>query len=364
MASKDRVQLLDAKLELTRHLVPDERAELSAITLPTIDVGPGLLELDGLLATHNAFAATVVEGMVVQALQIGEQAGVQLLGPGDLLVEGGAASPTWLDRLEFRLPGQTRLALLDDGFIGVARRAPRLISALYECLADQMQRVTGQLVICQLPRVDQRVLAIMWLLAESWGQVTPGGVRLPLALTHETLGAMVGARRPTVTLALRKLTQQGSIVHQDSGWLLLEPPPDAGPSPRTIAPELAGHLGVALGEAAAAGAGPQRPVRGPQGNGPPPSRAAPREPPADARSVAPDPDLSSAYGRDAPADHSGGAAEAACSIIMITPETAPSPVLPRGSNVTRHMNGFPRRLVACTTTSSRWDLPVSVSLIC
>ena len=114
------------------------------------------------------------------------------------------------------------------------------MSALYECVADQMQRVTGQLVICQLPRVDQRVLAIMWLLAESLGQVTPAGVRLPLALTHETLGAMVGARRPTVTLALRKLTEQGSILHQDSGWLLLEPPPEASPVPKVLAPELAG----------------------------------------------------------------------------------------------------------------------------
>jgi len=192
------------------------------------------------LRDHNAFAAGVVEGMVVQTLQIGEQSGVQLLGPGDLLIQPGAASPSWLEQVEFRLPGPARIAMLGDGFLGVARRAPRLISALYECVADQMQRVTGQLVICRLPPVDERVLAIMWLLAESWGQVTPGGVRLPLALTHETLGAMVGARRPTVTLALRKLTQEGSILHQDSGWLLLEPPPEAGPTPNVLGPELAG----------------------------------------------------------------------------------------------------------------------------
>jgi CRP/FNR family transcriptional regulator, cyclic AMP receptor protein len=240
MPAEDRVHLLDAKLELTRHLAPEERAELNAITLPAIDLPPGPIELDAVLRDHNAFAAAVVEGMVVQTLQIGEQSGVQLLGPGDLLIQPGAASPSWLEQVEFRLPGPARIAMLGDGFLGVARRAPRLISALYECVADQMQRVTGQLVICQLPRVDERVLAIMWLLAESWGQVTPGGVRLPLALTHETLGAMVGARRPTVTLALRKLTQEGSILHQDSGWLLLEPPPEAGRTPKVLGPELAG----------------------------------------------------------------------------------------------------------------------------
>lgn len=240
MPSKDRVQLLEAKLELTRNLAPAERAELSAVTLPATELSAATLELDKLLRDHNAFAAAVVEGMVVQTLQIGEQSGLQLLGPGDLLLQPGAASPPWLECIEFRAPGPARIAILGDSFLAVTRLAPRLISALYECVADQMQRVTAQLVICQLPRVDERVLAMMWLLAESWGQVTPAGVRLPLALTHETLGAMVGARRPTVTLALRKLSNQGSILHQDSGWLLVEPPPEPGPTPKVLAPELAG----------------------------------------------------------------------------------------------------------------------------
>ena len=143
-------------------------------------------------------------------------------------------------RTEFRAPASVRVALLGDEFLAVAQRAPHVIPALYECLADQMQRLNSQLVICQLPRVDERVLAILWLLAESWGHVTPGGVRLPLALTHETLGALIGARRPTVTLALRKLSENGSIVRQDSGWLLLEPPPGPAGTPKELAPELAG----------------------------------------------------------------------------------------------------------------------------
>lgn len=45
-----------------------------------------------------------------------------------------------------------------------------------------------------------------------------------MTLTHETLGSLVGSRRPTVTLALRKLTAEGALVAQESGWLLLEQP--------------------------------------------------------------------------------------------------------------------------------------------
>jgi CRP/FNR family transcriptional regulator, cyclic AMP receptor protein len=240
MNSSDRVPLLEAKLDLTRHLAPDERAEVANVTLGVVDVPRGTLEFEAMLNRRNAFAATVLDGVLVHALQIGEHSGVQLLGPGDLLVQSASSPPSWLGSIEFRVPAPVRVALLGDEFLAVARRAPRVIPALYECLADQMQRLTSQLVICQLPRVDERVLAILWLLAESWGHVTPGGVRLPLALTHETLGALIGARRPTVTLALRKLTESGSVVRQDSSWLLLEPPPDPVGGPNELAPELTG----------------------------------------------------------------------------------------------------------------------------
>ena len=269
-----------------------------------IEQEQGPLELDVLLATHNAFAASVLDGMVVHALQIGEQSGIQLLGPGDLLFQNGALSPPWLDGVEFRSVGPMRLALLGDGFLAVSRRVPRVTSALYQCIGEQMQRVTGQLVICQLPRVDQRVLAILWLLAESWGQVTPGGVRLPLALTHETLGAMIGARRPTVTLALRKLSEEGSIVHQDSGWLLLEPPPEPAaigkvPRPSSSASRSRG------GSAARADARSQRRLRRPGGNRPPAPRATHAQPSADPRPVTADPERSGAHERHARADLSG-----------------------------------------------------------
>jgi CRP/FNR family cyclic AMP-dependent transcriptional regulator len=240
MDATDRVPLLDAKLELTRRLVPEERAELVGVTLSVIETSPGPLAVAGVLRRNNAFAAALLEGVLVHSLQVGEQAGIQLLGPGDLLVQSTDTAPSWLHDVAFRAPAPVRMAILGDEFLGAARRAPRLIPALYECLADQMQRLSSQLVICQLPRVDQRVLAMLWLLAESWGHVTPGGVRLPLSLTHETLGSLIGARRPTVTLALRKLSEKGSVVRQESGWLLLEPPPEPEGTPKELAPELAG----------------------------------------------------------------------------------------------------------------------------
>jgi hypothetical protein len=130
-----------------------------------------------------------------------------------------------------------RLALLGSEFLVATRRWPRISIGLHLRMADQADRLAAQLVVCQLPRVDQRLLAMMWLLAESWGQVTSIGTSLPLSLTHDVLGELIGARRPTVTLALGELSERGALIRQDRGWLLVERPPVAStPLPRIEQP--------------------------------------------------------------------------------------------------------------------------------
>ena len=67
----------------------------------------------------------------------------------------------------------------------------------YRRAVESSERLATQLAISHLPRVDERVMAVMWLLAEVWGHVTPSGIRLRLALTHDALGELVGAQRST-----------------------------------------------------------------------------------------------------------------------------------------------------------------------
>jgi hypothetical protein len=128
-----------------------------------------------------------------------------------------------------RATAPTRIALFGRDLLLASRRWPWLIAGLHGRMAEQAERLTTQLMICQLPRVDDRLLAMMWLLAESWGQVTPSGTVVPLELTHSALGGLIGARRPTVTLALSELTERGAIVRQADGWLLLQAPKAPAP---------------------------------------------------------------------------------------------------------------------------------------
>lgn len=45
----------------------------------------------------------------------------------------------------------------------------------------------------------------LWQLGDRFGHVTPEGIVLRLALTHELPGELVAAQRPSVTTALRSL---------------------------------------------------------------------------------------------------------------------------------------------------------------
>lgn len=234
-----RTGLLDALPEFARFLATEDRELLSAVTLPTLDVSERPLAVSELLEKRNAFGAVVIDGMLLHYLQIGAQPGLRILGSGDLVALRDAPRSSLFGVSSCRAIASTRIALLGRELLLAMRHVPRLAIGLHTEMAEQMQRLATQLVICQLPRVEDRVLAMLWLLAESWGRVTPSGTTLPLALTHEVIGALVGARRPTVTLALGELANRGALVQQDRGWLLLElPEPVAGRPPTYEEPRL------------------------------------------------------------------------------------------------------------------------------
>jgi CRP/FNR family cyclic AMP-dependent transcriptional regulator len=194
-----------------------------------------------LLGEGKSFAALVLEGMLFQRLRVAHQVALRLLGPGDILAVGGTLRSPLLRQDECRAAAPTQLALLGDEVLSAAQRWPRLMAGLHARIGEQSERLAIQLVICQIPRVQERLLALLWLLAESWGRVTPVGTAVPVGLTHEALGELIGARRSTVTLALKELTERGAILRQDDSWLLVGSPPEPiGEMPSIQEPRLLG----------------------------------------------------------------------------------------------------------------------------
>jgi CRP-like cAMP-binding protein len=237
------IRLLDVEPDLARFLNDGERAAAAALVVPVRRLGRGPVEIESTLEEASAFGGIILSGMLLQSVRVGEQPALRLLGPGDVISLSSGGRSLLVSEAACSAPAPTDLALLGNEVLLAARRFPHLTSGLAVRIAEQSERLSTQLAICQLPRVDQRVLAVLWLLAESWGHVTRSGTTLPVSLTHEALGALVGARRPTVTLALGELADRGAVVRQDQGWLLLESPPrPERPAPAVEAPVLLERL--------------------------------------------------------------------------------------------------------------------------
>jgi hypothetical protein len=215
--------LLDMEPDLAQDLDADEHQALRRRTLvPSVNLRPGRFDPEALGADGiPPRGFLVIHGLVVRDVRIAGGVASDLLGPGDILSIVEPDDVLVPLRMRWTSCSHARVALIDDGVLDVLERTPAVAGRLLLRAARQVNRLAVLRGVSQLPRVEQRLLALFWLLAERWGRVTAEGVVVPIAVTHETLGRMVGARRPTVSLALKELAQDGSVARRpDGSWIL------------------------------------------------------------------------------------------------------------------------------------------------
>jgi CRP-like cAMP-binding protein len=192
-----------------------------ALVMPTAQVPGGHFDLAGVAARHGARALLLVlSGTLARDVRVLDRTTTQLFGPGDVLAAETTDGECLSCQVTFHAEQPARVALLGERFHAAARVWPSLSAIIQQRLALQSRRLAIQAAILALPRVESRVLAILWHLAETFGSVRPDGVLVPLPLTHERLGRLVGAQRPTVTLALRRLGEAGDALRVAEGWML------------------------------------------------------------------------------------------------------------------------------------------------
>ena len=165
---------------------------------------------------------------MVRRLSLGHRSCAELLGAGDLLRPSQDGTPELLApfSVSWRVIEPLMLAMLDNRFAARASRFPEMTGEIVSRSLDRSRLLARMLAVAQLPRVDTRLLIAMWHLSERWGTVRPEGRVLPGFLSHELLGWIVGARRPSVTTALGQLSQKGLVKRQPDGtWLLGDEPP-------------------------------------------------------------------------------------------------------------------------------------------
>ncbi|NEP18192.1 MAG: Crp/Fnr family transcriptional regulator [Leptolyngbya sp. SIO4C1] len=90
-----------------------------------------------------------------------------------------------------------------------------LMAGIFAHLARRLQQTEAWLALSGKRLVADRLRHLLILLAQEFGQVEPGGVRLTVRLTHHQLATIIGTTRVTVTRLLRDFRNEGWLkIHQ------------------------------------------------------------------------------------------------------------------------------------------------------
>jgi CRP-like cAMP-binding protein len=86
---------------------------------------------------------------------------------------------------------------------------PKLAQGMLREMNRRLQQSEALLAVVGVHPVKDRLRALVLLLHQELGQVTPNGVRLSVKLTHQQLADMIGTTRVTVTRLLSELKREG-----------------------------------------------------------------------------------------------------------------------------------------------------------
>jgi len=231
-AHTERVGVLDVDPELAQRLRGDrhERAlRLSVARVMRRDVGQWDATPDAERG-RDGLGLLVVEGVLVRRVGLEGRYGAELLSVGDLLqpAEHDGAAAVLPFEATWRVLSRLRLAVLDLGWMARMAPFPEVTAEITRRVMLRSRRLASMLAIAQHHRLEDRLRFFFWELAERYGRVGPDGVRLELPLTHDLIGHLVGAHRPSVSAALARLEHGGYIRRRGRTWLLLGSAPGLG----------------------------------------------------------------------------------------------------------------------------------------
>lgn len=167
----------------------------------------------------------IVKGLLVRRVEVGKGSSVELLGRGDLLRPwqedvSSFCAASW-EVLE-----PTTVVALGPGLMRNLAQWPALASNVASRGLRRSRALAADAAIASIVGIEERLLILLWHIAERWGEPCPEGVRISIRLPHRLLAEIVGARRPSVTSALTELQEAGRLKSGSAGrWVLLGDPP-------------------------------------------------------------------------------------------------------------------------------------------
>lgn len=218
-----RIEVLAVDPGLAACVPPSARAQ-AALWAPCVTVRRGHWDPPS-PGSAAGIGLLVLEGLFVREVRLAGGTSAELLGHGDVLRpwdddRAGAPVPP---QVCWRVLEPGRLALLDRPFTHSVCAFPEVVLELQSRLIRRNRWLACLLALSAVRRLEPRLLALLWHLADRWGSVGPAGVTCDLSLTHRTLGALVGAERPSVSRSMGRLQEAGAISPADGGGWVLHP---------------------------------------------------------------------------------------------------------------------------------------------
>jgi CRP/FNR family cyclic AMP-dependent transcriptional regulator len=228
-AVSDLVSVLDSDSALAESVPPEVRAQARQATAATtmhFPVGPWRdpISVD---RARGGYGLLVLDGVLLRRAAIEGRHAAELLGPGDLLRpwQYDGPEPTLEVEWTWRVVASTSVAVLDPRWTARAAAWPQLGVELAGRALGRSLRLVTAMAIAQQPRLDVRLWMLFWDLADRFGKVHADGIHVDLPLTHEVLSHLAGARPPSVSGALTRLSDEGRLRRSGRHWILASEPP-------------------------------------------------------------------------------------------------------------------------------------------
>jgi CRP/FNR family transcriptional regulator, cyclic AMP receptor protein len=219
------VHIIDEDPDLAVGLFGARRAAARQRALaPVVHFAHGRADFIGEYGSAGGwFGLLVLDGLILQSASVLERTTAQVLAPGDVFCPWEVEQDSALlpASVSYEVVAESRVALLDEAFAERVRPWSEIASALIARADRRAHGLTITGALAAYPRVDVRIVSLLWQLAERSGvAVDDGTVVLPVRLTHETIARIVGCERSSVSSALGSLRREGLIVRDEGGWLL------------------------------------------------------------------------------------------------------------------------------------------------
>jgi CRP/FNR family transcriptional regulator, cyclic AMP receptor protein len=236
----ERVAVLAADVELAQRLPAERRQAAEPASMARVlRRGTGRWDAsEDSAPARDGYGLLVIDGMLVRRVGYEGRYGAELLGPGDVLRpwEHDGDEAVLPFEAGWRVLSPLRLAVLDLPWVMRMSRYPEVSAELLGRLQRRSRRLASMLVISQQPKLDEAVWLFFWELADRYGRVRSDGTHVGLDLTHELIGYLIGARRPSVSTSVKRLERAGRVRREGHSWVLLgDPPPTAAPVSETAA---------------------------------------------------------------------------------------------------------------------------------